>query len=157
MNMAEKKLSRSEWLKTPYAKSDAKNPDGAIQALLAKYGVVEVMTASYLGVNKRPGFGVRFVLKGKPYRVALETLNADASPDELRVQVKRAVFHYLKSVLEVTGVFMSVEEALFAYLELPTPAGDGLTTMFEYARPTVNKLTAPDFGKLMLPPASRSS
>lgn len=152
-----KKLSRSEWSRTPYAKSDARNPDGAIQALLAKYGVVEIVTASYLGPTKRPGFGVRFVLKGKPYLVALETLDADATPDELRTQVKRAVYHYLKSVLEVTGVFMSVEQALFAYLELPAQGGAGVTTMFAWAEPKIAKLTAPSFAKLMLPPVEGES
>lgn len=147
--MPAKRLTRTEWLKTPYAKSSAQNPDGAIQSLLAKYGVSEIMTAQYLGPNKRPGFGVRFVLRGKPYCVALETLDADATPDELRIQVKRAVFHYLKSTLEVTGVFISVEEALFAYLELPDREGRP-QTMFQYAKPTVDKLIAPSFAPLML-------
>jgi hypothetical protein len=145
------KLSRSEWAKTPYAKSEARNPDAAILALLAKYGVVEVMNAQYRGPNGRLAFGVRFVLRGKPYRIALEVLNAEAKPEELCVQVKRAIYHYLKSLLEVTGLFISTEQALFAHLELSGEAGKSMT-MWEYAEDTVKRLVAPSFAQLMLSP-----
>lgn len=143
------KLTRTEWNKTPYSGTDAKDTDGAIARLLAKYGVKETMTVNYVGPNGRPGYGVRFVLKGKCYRIALETLDVwHVSEGELKAQVKRAIFYHLKSALEVANVFMPPEQVLFAFLEAPATGA----TMYEAAQPYLQQLTAPDFGRLMLPP-----
>ena len=145
-----KRMSRSEWAKTPYAGSTAQDADGAIQRLLAKYGVRDVMTAQFTGEGGRPGYGIRFVLNGKCYRIALETLDAQAGDEELRVQVKRAIFFFLKSALELANVFVPPEQVLFAFLELPAA---GNATMYEGAKPYLQQLTTPDFGRMMLPPA----
>lgn len=139
-------MTRSEWSrKTPYANSEAQNPDGAIQALLAKYGVVQTQWTTGIGLQGRPAIELRFVLKGKGYRMALETLEAEVPPASLLLQVKRALFYYLKSVLEVSTLFFSSEELLFAFLELP-----GGRTMFESAEPHLAKLHTPNFGQLMI-------
>ncbi|WP_439625938.1 hypothetical protein [Gemmata sp.] len=148
MSDATKRLTRAEWNKTPYAGSEARDADGAVQKLLAKYGVRDVATVSFTTPGGRPGYGVRFVLGGRCYRIALETLAAAATEDELRVQAKRAVFHFLKSALELSNVFMPPEQVLFAFLELPAAGG---ATMYEGARPHLGQLTAPEFGRLMLP------
>jgi hypothetical protein len=86
-------------------------------------------------------------MNGRAYRIALETLDADATPEELTVQVKRVTYYYLKSVLEMSNIFISVEEALFAFMELP----DGATT-FEVAGPRLGQLPAQDFMAKLLPP-----
>lgn len=146
-----KQMTRTEWNKTPYAGSDAKDADGAIARLLSKYGVTETMTVQFTGEGGRPGYGIRFALKGKCYRIALEALDAPhVSDDERKVQVKRAVYFFLKSSLEMANVFMPPEQVLFAFLEAP---GAGGATMYEGAKPYLQQLTAPDFGRLMLPPA----
>ena len=142
-------MKRSEWLKTPYAASDARDPDRAIRDLLTKYGVKDVQVTETTGPNGRPEYSLRFILQSKTYRVALEVLHADATPAELVKQVKRAVFHMLKSLLEFAAVFGPFERSLFAYLE--TPYGP---TLYEAAAPTLAQLqAAPDFRRLMLPPA----
>lgn len=147
-----RKLTRGEWNKTPYAGSEAKDADGAIQRLLAKYKVKEVMTVSYTGPNGRPAYGIRFVLTGKSYRIALETLDvypSHVAEQDLKTQVKRAIYFFLKSSLEMANVFMPPEQVLFAFLESPNAGG---VTMYEAAQPYLQQLTAPDFGRLMLPP-----
>lgn len=152
--MSDPKLTRTEWRKTPYAGTEAKDADGALTRLLEKYRVRDIATIAFSsGAHGRPGWGVRFVLDGKCYRVSLETLHVypgQVSEAELKVQVKRAVFHFLKSALEMATVFMPVEQVLFAFLELP---GAGGATAYEAALPHLAQLRAPDFGRLMLPPA----
>lgn len=149
--MTPKRLTRTEWNKTPYAGSEAKDSDRDIQRLLEKYGVKEMMTVNYTGPSGRPGYGVRFVLKGKCYRLALETLDTflQVTEEERKVQVKRAIYYHLKSALEVANVFMPPEQVLFAFLESPATG----QTMYEGAQPYLQRLAAPDFGRLMLPPA----
>jgi hypothetical protein len=139
-------LSRSEWTRTPYAKSQAANPDAAIQSLLAKYGVRDIQWTADNGPNGRRAFQLRFVLKSKGYKIMLESLDAEASEDELNRQIKRAIFFYPKSVLEVANVFITPEEALFAFLELPQGQ-----TMYSGAAPYIDRLTGPDFARLLLP------
>lgn len=149
-----KRLSRTEWNKTPYAGSTAKDSDGDIKRLLNKYGVREIMTASFVGDAGRLGFGVRFVLNAKTYRIALTTLDAQVGADEVETQAKRAIFYFLKSSLELSNVFMPLEQVLFAFLELP--AGGG-ATMYEGAKPHLQQLSSPDFARLMLPPKREST
>lgn len=147
------RMSRADWNKTPYAGSTAKDADGAITALLAKYKVTETQITSCRGPNLRPAYMLRFVLKGKCYRIAVETLDAwHVSEAELMLQAKRAVFYFLKSTLEMTTTFFPAEQVLFAFLEVPRSDGE-TQTMFEGARPYIAQLTAPNFGRLMLPPA----
>ena len=140
------KLTRAQWLKTPYAKSEARDPDGAIRALLGKYGVRDVQWTEAGGPSGRPACMLRFILKGKTYRVMIESLDAQADAGELLKQVKRAIYFMLKSTLEITGVFCSAEQALFAWLELP-----GGQTLYEGAAPHLAKLNGPDFSTLLLP------
>ena len=149
---ADRPLTSAEWRKTPYAQSNARDPDGAVCKLLEKYGVGEIVTAKYRDQHKhnRLAWGVRFILNGKGYRVSLETLDVpDVPEDKLLAQVKRAVYYLLKSCLEVTGVFMSPEQTLFAFLE---PPGMNGLTMFEALASIVPQLKAPDLSRLMLPP-----
>jgi membrane protein implicated in regulation of membrane protease activity len=113
------RLSRSEWSKTPYARSEAKNPDAAIQSLLAKYGIADIQWTQGRGPEGRRAVMLRFVMKEKPYRIMVESLDAEASEDERLIQVKRVIYFYLKSTLEVANNFITPEEALFAFLELP--------------------------------------
>jgi hypothetical protein len=141
------RLSRSEWSKTPYARSEAKNPDAAIQSLLAKYGIADIQWTQGRGPEGRRAVMLRFVMKEKPYRIMVESLDAEASEDERLIQVKRVIYFYLKSTLEVANNFITPEEALFAFLELP--AGQ---TAYAAALPHMDKLTGPDFSRLMLPP-----
>jgi hypothetical protein len=142
----QRKMTRSEWARTPYAGSQATRTEDSASGLLSKYGVQVFQWTQGRGQNGRPAIQFRFELKGKTYRVMIETLLADASPDELIVQAKRAIYHYLKSALEMASVFVPMEKTLFAFLELP-----GGYTCFEAAAPYVNQLEGPDFGRLMLP------
>lgn len=144
------KLSKTDWRKTPYAKSEAANPEGSIQSLLAKYRVKNIQMTHCVGEHGRPAFIVRFQLSDKTYRIGLEVLDAVAEERERLVQAKRAVYHYIKSQLEIATVFWTTEEALFAFLELP--GGD---TVFEATRPHLEKMQSlKDFTRpLLLGPA----
>lgn len=144
-----KPMSRADWLRTPYAKSSASDPDKAVRDLLVKRGVVDIQHTETTGPNGRRAYSVRFRLHDKIYRVGMEVLHAAAAPDELLKQAKRAVFHLLKSVLEFATVFAPLEQVLFAYLE--TPAGP---TLYEVARPQLGQLQAVNFTQMFaLPPA----
>lgn len=144
-----KPMYRAEWLKTPYAKSEAKDPDKAIRDVLVKRKVVDIQTTETTGPNGRPAYSVRFRLEGKVYRVGMEVMDAKGvGGDELLKQAKRAVYHLLKSVLEFATVFAPVEQVLFAYLE--SAAGP---TMYEIARPQLDRLEAPSFGRILALPA----
>lgn len=145
-NPSKKRMSRTEWSRTPYAKSDVKDPDRSVTSMLAKYAIEEHQFAQGKGAHGRRAVLLRFVMNKRGYRIALETLDADATPDELVVQIKRVIFHYLKSVLEMSSVFISVEESLFAFLELP----DG-STAYEVAGPRLGELPAPNFLQRLLP------
>jgi hypothetical protein len=139
-----RKLTRREWLRLPYAKSAAKDADGAIVALLLKYKT-EYRALESGSIDGRPVFQVRFTLRGKAYRVRLlGLLTAGVSEEELLLQAKRAVYHHLKTALEQAEVFFSPEETLFAFRELPTQQ-----TIFEAASPHLEQLTAPDVGRLL--------
>jgi hypothetical protein len=143
-----KAMSRSEWRKTPYAASDARDPDKSIRDLLRKYAVADIQSTETTGPQGRPAFQVRFILRGKTYCVPVETLEADAGPDELLKQAKRAVYHMLKAMLEAAEVFWPAEQALFAFLEVP--GGRGI--LYDAARPALQRLEAPTFGTLLAIP-----
>jgi hypothetical protein len=146
MNPPKRKLRRGEWGRTPYAGSEASRTEDAVANLVAKYNVTCFQWTQGRGPNGRPAIAFRFELNGKTYRVMIETLDAEAKSDELLTQVKRVIYYYLKSALEMATVFVPMEKSLFAFLELP----DG-TTMFEAAQPYMDRLKGPDFSMLMLP------
>jgi hypothetical protein len=145
-----KPMSRADWRKTPYAASEARDPDKNIRDILVRYKVADIQSTETTGPNGRPSYFVRFKLAGKIYRVGMEVLNAQASPDELMKQTKRAIFHLLKSLLEYSSVFAPVEQVLFAFIE--TPLG---LTMYECAKPQLDKLEAPDFTRMLALPAAK--
>jgi len=91
---------------------------------------------------------LRFVLRDKTYRIGLETLDvADVKEHELLLQIKRAVYYFVKSQLEIATVFWTPEEALFAFLELPQGG-----TLYEIAKPQMERLTSgADFAAVLLP------
>ncbi len=131
-------LTKGEWGKTPYAKTTAKNPQQAIQTILSKH---EIYTCQFtMGlIDGVSAFEVRFQHKEKPYRIRLKVLDADASREELLRQIQRVMFHYLKSMLELSGIFFTPEELFFGHLELK----EG--TVYEVALPHLDKL---DKGKV---------
>lgn len=148
-----KKHSRSEWLRTPYAKSSAKDAEGSITKLLAKYcAASDVMLANYTGEQGRPAFGVRFTLNGRSYKVAFESLDTtpQVSDDERRTQVKRAVFHTLKALLETSTIFAPAEQVLFAFAEIPNSS----RTIYDLASPVLNTLGPANIARMMLGPAT---
>jgi hypothetical protein len=141
-------MTAAEWNKTPYANTEARDTEATIIRLLDKYGVKEHTISSFTGRNKRPAWGIRFSIKGQSYRIALEVLDAPRIPEEkLKTQVKRVIFHFLKSTLEMTNVFMPVEQVLFAFLEL-----NSNVTVFEMAMPRLAQL-AQTLTTPALPPA----
>jgi len=145
MSISPQKMPRVRWLATPYAGSKAARTEDSVGTLLEKYMVQEFSWAQGRGQNNRPAVCFRFILKGKAYRILIETLLAYASSDELMTQAKRVIYHYLKSALEMASVFMPLESTLFAFLELPN--GE---TMFECAAPRLATMNA-DGVRLMLP------
>lgn len=145
MNQVNRML-RSDWNKTPYAGSTAANADTAVTSLLEKYGVKEYQWTRGLGPNGRSAVMLRWNHKGKTYRIMIETLWADAPADDLIRQAYRAMFYYLKSTLEMAGVFFPLDTSLFAFLELPNGS-----TMYEMASPHMATLQSADFSRLCLP------
>lgn len=53
------KLSRTEWRKTPYAETEARNPDTAILELLRQRGVKDIQPTYTTGPNGRPFYSIR--------------------------------------------------------------------------------------------------
>ncbi len=138
-------MKEREWQDTPYANTDAKDTDKNIDWLMEKYGVQERQWTQTRGPNGRPAFMLRFNLRDRTYRIALEVLDAPQVEMSKRIkQIKRVIYWTLKNALETTQVFFTPEEALFAFLELP----DG-PTLYEAGLPHVNKLKAADFGVML--------
>lgn len=145
-----RRLNKADWRKTPYALSEVSDPDKSVRDLLKRYGVKDVQFTETDGPNGRPSFSVRFRLGDHTYRVGVETLNAEAKPDDLVRQVKRAVYYQLKTLLEFATVFGPVEKVLFSYLE-----ADSGHTMYDLAAPNLPSLKATgSFARLALPAAS---
>lgn len=141
-------MKRSEWIKTPYAGSRAEGTDESIARLFSRYGISEHQITQQRGPNGRPAYVIRFMLKDRMYRVGVECLDCpDAGPDELIIQAKRAVFHFLKSMLEMQTVFFSAEQVLFSFLELP----GSQCTMYEAAAPKLAGMTVAKVSNLFLP------
>lgn len=147
-------MKRSEWAKTPYAGTVAKQTEENIARLLARYGIEEYQTTQQRGPNGRPAFVLRFMFKERMYRVPVETLDVkDVPSDALLNQAKRAVYHFLKCSLEMQTVFFTPEQALFAFVELPGSE----CTMYEAAAPKLETLTVSGVGRLLLLPGSAGS
>lgn len=123
-------MRKFDWLKTPYATSDAKRADAAFNTLFEKYKVDSWQFIQGRGPHGRPAFGVRFIFKGFTFRHGLEALDvAGVEADQLLKQIKRAIYWDVKSRLEMAGVFQPVEEVMFSWLEL----ADG-STPYEISR-----------------------
>lgn len=140
------KLSFREWRATPYADSTAKRTTEQVSALMTKYKITEYSQSVGTGISGRKGYGVQFVLRGKRYQVGFDTLDAHGVPEEqLMVQVQRAVYHHLKSLLEAGSVFVQPEETMMPYLVLPNGS-----TLFDTLKPNLEKLQAEGTGALLL-------
>ncbi|HSR54075.1 MAG TPA: hypothetical protein VLV83_24870 [Acidobacteriota bacterium] len=111
------KLTRSEWTRTPYAKTTAANTHGDVKRLLAKYEITDWQWTSGQ-MNGRQAVQLRFAYQGAPYTITARVLDADASDEELLRQVERAVFHYLKSLVEISGPFFPLSQVLATHLQL---------------------------------------
>lgn len=144
-----KQIKRSEWRKTPYAGTTAKDTHGNITKLINKYGGRNIVFGRIDGQNGRLAAVLRFKMEGKAYRIAIESLDADAEETELIRQAERAVFNVLKSSLELSEVFRSKEKALFMFMEL----GDNMT-VFEMPDEELAKFATSPMGfNRMLPAA----
>lgn len=111
-------MKKAEWMRTPYAGTQAQNTEKDFSRLFEKYGIEQYQYSRGV-VNGRPAFQVRFVLNDKPYRFKLETLVVDdVSSEKLVSQLKRVLYFQLKSLLETATVFLTPEELLFSFLEL---------------------------------------
>lgn len=132
MNTHSKKYERGDWLKnTPYAGSDAKNPEKAINDLLEEYGVVSKQWTDHPGPNGRAAVTIRFNLVGRTYRIMVETLDVPrAEPRELRMQVLRVIFWTLKPLLENSLIFGGIDRLLLPFMEDDTGA-----TVYEQLSP----------------------
>lgn len=111
-------MDRRAWLRTPYATTNAQDPDAAVVKLLGKYSIAKFSTI-HDTIAGRPGYGVRFQLNGLWYVVAFPTMDVkQVEPYQLLRQIKRLVFYTLKSLLETSSVFMPPEQLLLPFLEV---------------------------------------
>lgn len=141
-----RRLTAAEWAKTPYAKSEARDPDRSILDLLRKYNIEKIQNTLSHGPSGRRSFEIRFQLGDRCYRVGMEVLDVQNVPeDNLLRQVKRAVFHFLKIALEFSTVFCPLDQVLFGFVE----TSDGHTT-YERGREGLENLLA---GHFYMPPA----
>lgn len=114
----QKPMSRTEWRRTPYSGTSARNTEQAIRSLLRKYGVTNFSWSE--GVDQgRHAVMLRFELRRAWYRLVVCILDAAVSVEERLRQAERALFYHLKSALELANVFLPVEEVLFAWREIP--------------------------------------
>jgi hypothetical protein len=115
--MTKPKLTRRQWLKTPYAGTSAQNTEADMRKLLEKYGIQNIQWTQ--GVrDSRPILSLRFVLDGRAYSVTLGALNAEADNNELLRQLKRAIYWTLKPLLEGAKMFFETEQLLLGFLEV---------------------------------------
>jgi len=129
-------MRKSDWLKTPYANTQAHNTEKDFSRLFEKYGVEQYQYSRGV-VDGRPAFQVRFVINERPYRFKLKTLEVPDVPDEKLIsQLKRVLYFQLKSILETSTIFLTPEELLFSFLELK----DG--TVYEIAKKNMAKIEA---------------
>jgi len=141
-----KRLTRAEWRKTPYALSESADPDAHIRKLLDKYKIVKRQFTESIGPSGRPQFILRFELNDLVYRIDREVLLADAPPDSLMRQVKRAVYYWLKVTLEDAVCWGPLEKLLLHAVE----SKDGVT-VYEWASPNIPALQSAGSPFLALP------
>lgn len=99
-------MGQGDWERTPYAKSDAKDPDRGLMQLLDKYQIVERQWTEHTGLTGRPACTLAFVINGKTYRITVETLDVTGVEKlQLVKQVKRVIFWTLKPLIENAVVF----------------------------------------------------
>ena len=143
------KMSRTEWNKTPYAATSAKDTVRDIDRLFVRYKIQSHQIISGTGPSGRQGFAVQFTVKQKMYRIGLECLPAVGVEQEKLVdQVKRAVYFQLKTALEACSVFFRPEEILFPYLVMPNG-----TTVYQAVEPHLDKIQTEGFKPLLALPA----
>jgi len=112
-------MKKTEWLRTPYANTSAKNTEKSFSLLFEKYGIEQYQYSRGV-IDGNAAFQVRFVINDKPYRFKLEVLDVpDVPVEKLIEQLKRVLFFQLKSILETSTIFLTPEELLFSFLELP--------------------------------------
>lgn len=141
-----KPLFAPEWRKTPYAMTTAKDTEGAIAKIMVKYQVKQYSVINSPGPNGRPAFGVQFILKDNSYLVHFECMDVrGVAFDHLLAQVKRVVYHTLKTALESASVFLPPEKVLFPFLEIPNRG-----TLFDEMKPFLSQLGKPGTGTLAI-------
>jgi len=136
MASTNKEMNRTEWNKTPYSSTEAKDTIRDIDRLFTKYGIKQHQIISSNGPHGRPGFAIQFVTRDKTYLIGLETLPVrGVNESSLMAQIKRAVYFQLKVALEACSVFFSPEEILFPFLVLPSGQ-----TFYQTVEPHLDKL-----------------
>lgn len=144
-----KEMTRTEWNKTPYSGTTAKDTIRDIDRLFQRYRITTHQITNAPGPNGRPGFAVQFTVNKKNYLIGLEILPARGVDHELLMgQVKRAVFYQLKTALEACSVFFKPEEVLFPYLVMP--AGN---TVYRAVEPHLEKIQTEGFKPLLALPS----
>ena len=129
-------MNRTEWKRTPYAATEAKNSERNLSRLFEKYGVEQYSFSRGL-TEEGPAYQVRFVLKDKPYKMLLVGLDADKVADEEKIaQIQRVLYYQIKSLFEMATVFLSIEQVFFTFLELPEGK-----TVYETARPRLERMS----------------
>lgn len=133
-----KRMTKTDWLKTPYARSESRT-DSQLMALLERYKITTHQITNHLGPNGRPAITLRFIFRGKAYRISGEVMDVDrAEPSALIHQTKRWIHWYLKCLLELVGFFGPAEQLLLGFLE----SGDG-TTVYQAIQPHLAQMPAP--------------
>lgn len=127
-------MNKSEWLRTPYANTTAQNTEKNFSSLFEKYEIEQYQYSRGV-INGHVAFMVRFVINDKPYRFKLEILDVpEVSDEKLIDQLKRVLYFQLKSILETSTIFLTPEELLFSFLELPKG------TVYELASKHMDKI-----------------
>jgi len=129
-------MNRTEWKRTPYAATEAKNSERDLSRLFEKYGVQQYSFSRGL-TEDGPAYQVRFVLNEKPYKMLLVGLVAEKVEDEEKIaQIQRVLYYQIKSLFELATVFLSVDQVFFTFLELPEGK-----TVYEVARPRLERMS----------------
>ena len=127
-------MKKSEWLKTPYANTQAQNTEKNFSRLFEKYEITQYQYSRGV-IDGVAAFQVRFVINDKPYKFKLGVLDVlDVSDEKLIEQLKRVLYFQLKSILETSTIFLTPEELLFSFLELPKG------TVYELASKHMDKI-----------------
>lgn len=133
-------MGQGDWQRTPYSRSDAKDPERAMMMLLDKYAITERQWTEHKGESGRPACTLAFVTGGKTYRITVETLDVrDVDKSQLIKQVKRVIYWTLKPLLENAIVF---GPAGMQRLLLPFIVDNSGATVYERIEPHLNDVNA---------------